>query len=145
MVCQLFPASSFVWVKCSVLSLDGNHRENWNRTWKDLYRWNWGKSKSFSLTLIFFSVLINKLHYYGTIDSPILLIWIQYSLETIAAFTSLCIKARCVSMRLLYKAGNTNLPVGGSITYRQSPDTLAELAHTKKYLLQSTTASSKLV
>jgi hypothetical protein len=51
------------------------------RTGKDLYRWSRGKSRSFLLTLEFFSVLINELAFHGTNGSPILPICIQYSLD----------------------------------------------------------------
>ena len=50
------------------------------RTGKDLYRWSRGKSRSFLLTLEFFSVLINELAFHGTNGSPILPICIQHSL-----------------------------------------------------------------
>jgi hypothetical protein len=41
------------------------------RTGKDLYRWSRGKSRSFLLTLEFFSVFINELAFHGTNGSPI--------------------------------------------------------------------------
>ena len=67
-------------VKCGPPNTSMFPRKTKYRTGKDLYSWSRGKSRSFLLTLEFFSVFINELAFHGTNGSPILPICIQYSL-----------------------------------------------------------------